>query len=89
LTVIDPHRKWELRSKLKEIHRRLDTTMIYVTHDQTEKLTFADQVVVMFEDEVMQVGTPQDMFETPDHTFVGYVIGSPGMGIRESLWASN
>jgi glycerol transport system ATP-binding protein len=81
LTVIDPHLKWELRSKLKDIHRQLDTTMIYVTHDQTEALTFADKVVVMFEGEVVQVGTPQQLFETPDHTFVGYFIGSPGMNV--------
>ena len=47
LTVIDPHLKWQLRSKLKELHRELDLTMIYVTHDQTEALTFADKVVVM------------------------------------------
>jgi len=81
LTVIDPHLKWELRSKLKEIHKTFDTTMIYVTHDQTEALTFADQVVVMLEGEVVQVGTPQALFEAPDHTFVGYFIGSPGMNI--------
>ena len=47
LTVIDPHLKWKLRSKLKELHQRVRATMIYVTHDQTEALTFADQVVVM------------------------------------------
>jgi glycerol transport system ATP-binding protein len=81
LTVIDPHLKWELRSKLKEIHKKLDTTMIYVTHDQTEALTFADKVVVMFDGEVVQVGKPQELFETPDHTFVGYFIGSPGMNV--------
>ena len=45
LTVIDPHLKWVLRSKLKELHQRVGATMIYVTHDQTEALTFADQVV--------------------------------------------
>lgn len=81
LTVIDPHLKWELRSKLKEIHKKFDTTMIYVTHDQTEALTFADKVVVMYEGEVVQVGKPQELFETPDHTFVGYFIGSPGMNV--------
>src|SRR5262249_61677311 len=47
LTVIDPHLKWRLRSKLKELHQRVGTTMIYVTNDQTEALTFADQVIVM------------------------------------------
>ena len=49
LTVIDPHLKWVLRSKLKELHQKINRTMIYVTHDQTEALTFADQVVVMHE----------------------------------------
>jgi glycerol transport system ATP-binding protein len=81
LTVIDPHLKWRLRSKLKELHQRLGTTMIYVTHDQTEALTFADQVVVMNEGSVVQVGTPVDLFERPQHTFVGHFIGSPGMNL--------
>jgi glycerol transport system ATP-binding protein len=81
LTVIDPHLKWMLRSKLKELHRELDLTMVYVTHDQTEALTFADTVVVMYEGEVVQIGTPEDLFERPAHTFVGYFIGSPGMNV--------
>lgn len=81
LTVIDPHLKWELRSKLKALHRALDLTMIYVTHDQTEALTFADTVVVMQDGLVVQSGTPQQLFEKPAHTFVGYFIGSPGMNI--------
>ena len=58
LTVIDPALKWELRSKLKALHRQLDITMIYVTHDQTEALTFADKVVVMHDGAVVQIGTP-------------------------------
>ncbi len=81
LTVIDPLMKWELRAQLKEMHRRFGYTMVYVTHDQTEALTFADQVVVMYEGEVVQVGTPEDLFERPKHTFVGYFIGSPGMNV--------
>lgn len=81
LTVIDPHLKWKLRSKLKELHQELKATMIYVTHDQTEALTFADQVVVMQEGEVVQSGTPVELFERPTHTFVGHFIGSPGMNI--------
>jgi len=81
LTVIDPHLKWLLRSKLKELHQQLGITMIYVTHDQTEALTFADQVVVMFDGTVVQVGTPVELFEHPAHTFVGHFIGSPGMNI--------
>src|SRR5205814_6103581 len=81
LTVIDPELKWELRSKLKVLHRALDLTMIYVTHDQTEALTFADTVVVMHEGSVVQTGTPEELFARPAHTFVGYFIGSPGMNV--------
>ena len=81
LTVIDPHLKWRLRSKLKELHQRIGVTMIYVTHDQTEAMTFADKVIVMHEGNVVQVGTPVELFERPRHTFVGHFIGSPGMNI--------
>jgi glycerol transport system ATP-binding protein len=81
LTVIDPHMKWELRTQLKKLHHEFGHTMIYVTHDQTEALTFADKVVVMHEGRVVQIGTPQELFETPAHTFVGYFIGSPGMNV--------
>ena len=81
LTVIDPHLKWKLRSKLRELHQRVNRTMIYVTHDQTEALTFADKVVVMQDGEVVQIGTPVELFERPAHTFVGHFIGSPGMNI--------
>ena len=84
LTVIDPHMKWELRTQLKSLHREFGHTMIYVTHDQTEALTFADKVVVMSEGRVVQLGTPQELFETPAHTFVGYFIGSPGMNLLEA-----
>ncbi|BDQ34751.1 ABC transporter ATP-binding protein [Pseudodesulfovibrio portus] len=79
LTVIDPHLKWDLRRKLKEIHKEFKLTMIYVTHDQVEAMTFADQIVVMYEGEIVQMGTPEELFEAPEHTFVGYFIGSPGM----------
>jgi len=81
LTVIDPHLKWQLRSKLKELHQRTARTMIYVTHDQTEALTFADKVVVMHQGTVVQIGSPIELFERPRHTFVGHFIGSPGMNV--------
>lgn len=79
LTVIDPHMKWELRTQLKTLHKELGHTMIFVTHDQTEALTFADKVVVMNVGCVLQIGTPEELFKKPAHTFVGYFIGSPGM----------
>lgn len=83
LTVIDPHLKWQLRRKLKQIHHELRLTLIYVTHDQVEALTFADQVVVMTRGKVVQLGTPDALFERPAHTFVGHFIGSPGMNFLE------
>ena len=79
LTVIDPHLKWQLRRKLKQIHHELNLTLIYVTHDQVEALTFAEQVVVMTRGRAVQMGSASDLFERPQHTFVGYFIGSPGM----------
>lgn len=81
LTVVDPQMKWQLRTSLRDVHRRSRATMIYVTHDQTEALTFADKVVVMYAGEIVQVGTPAELFEKPSHTFVGYFIGSPGMNV--------
>jgi glycerol transport system ATP-binding protein len=79
LTVIDPHLKWQLRRKLKQIHHELKLTLIYVTHDQVEALTFADQVMVMTRGRAVQIGSAADLFERPSHTFVGHFIGSPGM----------
>jgi glycerol transport system ATP-binding protein len=81
LTVIDPHMKWMLRRQLKKIHQQLKLTLIYVTHDQVEALTFADEVVVMTNGRVVQKGGPEALFLSPDHSFVGYFIGSPGMNL--------
>ncbi|KAF1018936.1 MAG: sn-glycerol-3-phosphate import ATP-binding protein UgpC [Paracidovorax wautersii] len=79
LTVIDPHLKWQLRRKLKQIHHELKLTLIYVTHDQVEALTFAEEVVVMTRGRAVQVGAAAALFERPQHVFVGHFIGSPGM----------
>ena len=83
LTVIDPHLKWQLRRKLKQIHHELKLTLVYVTHDQVEALTFADHVVVMTRGRAVQVGTPGELFERPQHAFVGHFIGSPGMNFLD------
>ncbi|OLO10207.1 ABC transporter ATP-binding protein [Chromohalobacter japonicus] len=95
LTVIDPQLKWTLRRKLKDIHQRFQITMVYVTHDQLEASTFADKIAVMYEGQVVQFGTPRELFETPNHTFVGYFIGSPGMNFLDvsardgAVWAGD
>lgn len=83
LTVIDPHLKWQLRRKLKLVHQELGLTMIYVTHDQVEALTFAQEVVVMDRGKAVQIGSAEDLFEKPAHTFVGHFIGSPGMNFLQ------
>jgi glycerol transport system ATP-binding protein len=79
LTVIDPHLKWQLRRKLKQIHHELKLTLIYVTHDQIEALTFAEEIIVMTRGRAVQAGSAEALFERPQHTFVGHFIGSPGM----------
>ncbi|SIS66864.1 ABC transporter ATP-binding protein [Neptunomonas antarctica] len=83
LTVIDPHLKWKLRRKLKQIHEQFNITMVYVTHDQLEAATFADKIALMYDGNIVQFGTPRELFEKPNHTFVGYFIGSPGMNFIE------
>lgn len=85
LTVIDPHLKWQLRRKLKQVHQELQHTLIYVTHDQVEALTFAQEVVVMTRGRAVQVGSAEALFERPAHTFVGHFIGSPGMNFLPAV----
>lgn len=79
LTVIDQSAKWNLRNRLKRLHKATDVTVVYVTHDQTEALTFADEVLVMDQGNIVQIGTSEELFLKPEHEFVGYFIGSPGM----------
>ena len=81
LTVIDPKAQWSLRRKLKQVQQELNFTMIYVTHDQHEALTFADRVTVMQAGKTEQIGSPQELHEHPASPFIGYFIGSPGMNI--------
>ena len=89
LTVIDPHLKWQLRRKLKQIHQELKLTLIYVTHDQVEALTFAEQVVVMTRGRAVQIGSASELFDRPQHTFVGHFIGSPGMNFLPAATAAH
>ncbi len=84
LTVIDPDLKFRLRRNLKEINEQYKTTLVYVTHDQNEAMTFADNIIVMDQGEIVQVGLPKDLFEKPRTTFVGYFIGSPAMNLFNS-----
>ena len=68
-----------MRSEISKLHHRLQTTTIYVTHDQTEAMTMATRLVVMKDGRIQQVGTPKEVYEYPENVFVGGFIGSPAM----------
>jgi len=73
-----------MRAEIKRLHKRLDVTSIYVTHDQVEAMTLADRIVVMNDGIIEQVGTPMDLFLNPANTFVAGFIGSPPMNQFEA-----
>jgi glycerol transport system ATP-binding protein len=79
LTAVEPRIKWRLRQTLRKVQEDLGVTMIYVTHDQTEALTFADRVSVVAAGGILQTGTPAEVYQAPAHEFVGHFVGSPGM----------
>ena len=83
LTVIDPKLKGSLRRKLRQVQNELKKTMIYVTHDQHEALTFADNVTIVKDGRLVQQGTPQELHSQPETPFIGYFIGSPGMNLLD------
>ena len=77
-----------MRVEISELHKRLATTMIYVTHDQVEAMTMADKIVVLQNGKIEQVGSPLDLYRSPINTFVASFIGSPKMNIIEGVQAS-
>jgi multiple sugar transport system ATP-binding protein len=81
LSNLDAKLRVQMRTEIKELHRRLGTTMIYVTHDQVEAMTMADKIVVMHDGVVEQMGEPLDLYDNPANLFVGQFIGSPAMNI--------
>ncbi|WP_374383783.1 ABC transporter ATP-binding protein [Dongia sp.] len=83
LTVIDPQSKFALRRKIKAVIEQARLTVVYVTHDQNEAMTFAHEVLVMKNGTVVQQGTPDELFERPKTTYVGYFIGSPAMNFLD------
>ena len=83
LTAVEPQRKWQLRQSLKRVQADLGVTMIYVTHDQTEALTFADTVSLLALDGVLQTASPEEIYNRPSHEFVGSFVGSPAMDFVE------
>jgi len=81
---IDPSQRLILRTKLKEIQRNLRKTMIFVTHDQTEALTLADKIAVMKDGKILQYDESERIYHEPQHIFVAYFIGMPGMNLLET-----
>ena len=79
LSNLDAKLRTDLRVELKRLHKQLKNTMIYVTHDQNEAMTFAENIIVMDAGSIVQVGSPSELFERPKTTFVGYFIGAPAM----------
>src|SRR5438552_13816633 len=79
LSNLDAKLRVQMRAELSKLHNRLQTTMIFVTHDQTEAMTMGDRIVVMKDGRVQQVGTPLEIYKHPDNMFVAGFIGSPAM----------
>ncbi len=79
LSNLDAKLRVQMRSEIKELHQRLKTTTIYVTHDQVEAMTMADKIVVMKDGVIEQIGSPLDLYDRPQNTFVAGFIGSPSM----------
>jgi len=81
LSNLDAKLRVAMRAEIKELHQRLKTTTVYVTHDQIEAMTMADRIVVMHDGIVEQIGTPLELFDIPGNLFVAQFIGSPAMNV--------
>ncbi|MGC4378036.1 sn-glycerol-3-phosphate ABC transporter ATP-binding protein UgpC [Fictibacillus sp. Mic-4] len=79
LSNLDAKLRGQMRTEIAKLHQRLQTTTIYVTHDQTEAMTMATRIVVMKDGRIQQVGTPKEVYDTPENVFVAGFIGSPAM----------
>ena len=83
LSNLDAKLRTEMRASLKRLHRDLDATTVYVTHDQIEALTLSDRIIIMNEGRIMQEGTPYDIYHHPANLFVAEFIGDPGINLFE------
>ena len=85
LSNLDAKLRVAMRTEIKELHQRLETTTVYVTHDQIEAMTMADKIVVMHDGRVEQIGAPLDLYDRPHNVFVAGFIGSPAMNFLKRL----
>ena len=81
LSNLDAKMRGQMRTEIKKLHQHLKTTIVYVTHDQVEAMTLADRIVVMNNGKIEQVGTPDEMYNSPKTLFVASFIGSPAMNL--------
>lgn len=81
LSNLDASLRVDMRFEIARLHKTLASTMVYVTHDQVEAMTLADRIVVLKDGQIMQVGTPRDLYENPQNVFVAQFIGSPKMNM--------
>lgn len=89
LSNLDAKLRVAMRAEIAKLHQRLNTTSIYVTHDQTEAMTMADRIVILKDGYIQQIGTPKEVYDTPVNTFVGGFIGSPAMNFFEVTLEGN
>jgi len=89
LSSLDAQLRVDMRAEIKALHQRLENTMLYVTHDQTEALTIGDRVTVMRDGRVEQTGTPDDVFRRPATRFVATFIGTPAMNVLPAVRAED
>ncbi|TMC48221.1 MAG: sn-glycerol-3-phosphate ABC transporter ATP-binding protein UgpC [Chloroflexi bacterium] len=89
LSNLDAKLRVQTRAEIARLHQRLETTIVYVTHDQVEAMTMGDRIAVMREGILQQVGTPQDLYQTPNNLFVGGFIGSPSMNFLTGTVSSD
>lgn len=85
LSNLDAKLRVQMRAEIKELHQRLRTTTVYVTHDQVEAMTMADKIVVMNDGQIEQVGSPLDLYDHPKNVFVASFIGSPSMNMLSGV----
>jgi multiple sugar transport system ATP-binding protein len=89
LSNLDAKLRVAMRTEIKELHQRLKTTTVYVTHDQIEAMTMADKIVVMHDGIVEQMGSPLELYDKPENQFVAGFIGSPAMNFLKGKVVSN
>ncbi len=89
LSNLDAKLRLTMRSEIVKLHNKINTTTIYVTHDQTEAMTMASRIVVMSKGFVQQIGTPEEIYNNPINLFVAKFIGSPSMNVFDATFANN